>query len=74
MSNLFSAISSASFAMDNTDQNVTIEGVSFSYPYGGNREDYALKAIIEYIEDNICELSGVMLALIWIETSPAKTV
>ena len=62
-------IASACFAIDGTDQTVTIEGVAFDWnPEAGDRDMQAATAVARWFGEN--ERSDVSLALVWVTCSP----
>jgi len=64
-------IASACFSINDTDQNVTIEGVPFDWnPALGDRDLQASTAVAEWFGRN--ERSDVSLTLIWVTCSPVK--
>ena len=72
MNKYFTSKASACFEIGDTDKNITVEGVEFDYPYGADRETYAISAVAMYIRNNIKNLSdNPMLRLVWVETSKA---
>lgn len=67
----YSRTAAACFALGDTDQNVTIEGVPFDWdPDKGSMDMQAAKAVAAWFHAN--ENPDVTLTLIWIESSPAK--
>jgi len=60
---------SACFAINGTDQNVTIEGVPFDWnPEHGDRDSQAAFAVAKWFGEN--ERSDLALTLIWVESGP----
>ena len=60
----------ACFAINGTDQNVTIEGVPFDWnPEAGDRDSQAALAVAKWIGENGAS-HGKPVTLIWVETGP----
>jgi len=68
MTKCFVTKANASFIIGDTDQTITVKGVEFIYPYGADRDTYAISAVGIYIRQNIQELTNQMLRLVWVET------
>ena len=67
----FPQTASACFAIGDTDQNVTIEGVAFDWnPEAGDRDMQAATAVAKWFGEN-CDAT-VTLTLIWVTCSPVK--
>jgi len=62
---------SACFAIEGTDQNVTIEGVPFDWnPEHGPCDMQGATAVAKWFGEN--ERSDLALTLIWVETGPRR--
>ena len=67
----YNRTAAACFALGDTDQNVTVEGVPFYWnPATGSMDTQAAKAVAAWFHAN--ENPDVVLTLIWVESSPAK--
>ncbi len=71
MNKHFTSKANASFIIGDTDQTITVEGVEFTYPYGADRDTYAISAVGMYIRENIEELADQILRLVWVEAGKA---
>ena len=67
----FPQTASACFALGDTDQNVTIEGVPFDWnPEDGDRDIQGAAAVAKWFGENEC--SDLSLTLIWFTCSPVQ--
>lgn len=63
----------ACFALGDTDQNVTVEGVPFDWdPAKGSMDMQAARAVSAWFHAN--ENPDTVLTLVWVESSPVKAV
>ena len=67
----FPQTANACFALGDTDQNVTIEGVPFDWnPEAGDRDTQGATVVAKWFGEN--ERSDMSLTLIWVTCSPAQ--
>ena len=69
---MIDSVASACFVIEGTDQDVTIEGVPFTWiPENGDRDMQAAAAVAQWFGNN--ERSDVSLTLIWVSCESAKS-
>lgn len=71
MNKTFPQTANACFAINGTDQTVTLEGVPFDWnPAIGDRDVQAATAVATWFGNNVD--ASVTLTLIWVESAPRK--